>query len=127
MCLDKVTMPRKLKSEGTGYKMFYKTKRGNLKFSYFRKDSLVPTGKWINEKKYRLGRYKERETINAMDGTFYPMGFHLYMNKRLAEAHIYSHYRGVIVPVKFRGACAKGKQLRMNVIIAKEIFIQKEI
>ncbi len=126
MCLTYVTTPKKLKSEGTGYKIFYKTQKGNLKFNYLRRDEIIPTEKWINEKNHRLLIYKKKETINSViGGISYPMGFHVYRNKNLAKKRLFYQYRAVLVPVKFRKACASGKQSGTNVIVAKEIFIPK--
>ena len=126
MCLDIVTTPKNLKSDGIGYKMLYKSRRGKLYFPYFmEKEVPLPVDKWINEKDYRLKRYKRKETISA-DGGCYQMGFHVYRNKGQAEKRT-CFESDIIVRVKFRQAHTRGKQGGLNVIVAKEIFIQSEV
>ena len=125
MCLDTVTTPKKLKSEGTGYKVLYKSRRGMLYFCYFMdKEIPLPIKKWINEKDYRLKQYKRHETISPY-GACYPMGFHIYRNKGDAKKSV-CFDSDVIVPVKFRQAHTTGKQSGKNIVVAKEIFIPKE-
>ena len=125
MCLTYLTTSKKIESEGNGYKIFFKTTRGNLKSSYFHKATILPTEKWINEKDFRIPPYKDKEEITASSGYSYPMGFHIYKNIKRAINHSYSQFRGVVVPVKFRKAHTRGKQCGLNVVVAKEIFIQK--
>ena len=135
MCLEIITTPKKLKSDGTAYKLFQKAPRGNLYFQYSFTGKRVPlpTGKWLNEKDYRSHDNKKIETISAgrlvdLNRTRqYPKGFHAFLNKELAKDYKRNYlHRGVLIPVKFRKACAKGKQRGINVIVAKEIFIPKE-
>ena len=126
MCLDIVRTPKKLKADGIGYKMFRKNRSGNL---YFRhsvgKRVPLPTEKWINEKDYRNHWHKHEETIIAYGHVPYPIGFHIYRNKKLSTGFVYVDC--VLISVKFRKACAKGIQGGINTIVAKEIFIQSEV
>ena len=125
MCLDIVDTPKKLKSDGNGYKMLYKSLRGKLYFCYFmEKEVPLPTEKWINEKDHRTKQYKRQEIISPY-GVCYPMGFHIYKHKRHAKQAV-SFPSDVVVPVKFRQAHTTGKQGKKIVIVAKEIFIPKE-
>lgn len=126
MCLDIITTPKKLKIDGTGYKRLITGRGGKLKFCYnVGKNVALPIGKWIKEKDYRRKDHKYREIISAsFDNKSYPMGFHVYRNKKAAEEMMWG--ARVVVQVKFRKACAKGIQSRNNVIVAKEIFIPKE-
>lgn len=125
MCLDIITTPKKLNTQGMGYKIFHKTKRGNLYFYYsgIGKQVPLPIETWLNEKKYRSSVDKKTETILTTSAS-YPMGFHIYLNKKLVSGCLYG--RDVIVSVKFRKAHTKGKQDGKNIIVAKEIFIPKE-
>ena len=136
MCLEIITTPKKLKSDGKAYKVFKKTVRGNLYFQYSftGKKSPIPTGKWINERDYRNSQSKRIERIGAglrvatKACQFYPKGFHAFLNKEKAKDYMREYlYRGVLIPIKFRKACAKGKQHGQNVIVAKEIFIPSEV
>lgn len=135
MCLEIITTPKKLKSEGTAHKVFRKTTSGNLYFQYSftGKQVSLPTGKWINEKDYRSRDNKQIEKIGAgrivatHPRLFYPKGFHAFLNKEKAKDYVRHYfYRDVLIPIKFRKACAKGKQRGINVIVAKEIFIPKQ-
>lgn len=135
MCLDIITTPKKLKSDGKAYKVFKKTVRGNLYFQYSftGKHVPLPIGKWINEKDYRNCDNKAREKIGAgriiakSPRYFYPKGFHAFLNKEKAKDYVSEYLnKGVLIPIKFRKACAKGRQRNINVIVAKEIFIPKE-
>lgn len=129
MCLDIVDIPKKLKklkSDGNGYKMLYKSLRGKLYFCYYmEKEVPLPIEKWINEKDYRLKQHRKQETISP-HGVCYPMGFHVYKYKRHAKQAT-ALTSDVVVPVRFRQAHTSGKQGGKIVIIAKEIFIQKEV
>ena len=136
MCLDIITTPKKLKSEGIVYKVFRKTKSGKLYFQYLftGKQVALPTGKWLNEKDYRNPHNKRIEKIGSgklVANTHvrcYPKGFHAFLNKELAKDYVRNYlHRDVLIPIKFRKACAKGEQCRINVIVAKEIFIQSEV
>ena len=126
MCLDIVRIPRKLKADGTGYKIFNKTRGGKIYFSYnVGKKVPLPIGKWINEKDYRTRWNRDKERIITPSCVPYPMGFHVYRNKKLSTMFIYCNR--AVISVKFRKACAKGLQGGRNVIVAKEIFIQREV
>ena len=127
MCLDIITTPKKLKPNGTGYKMFHKKNNGDLYFSYrfIGKQVPLPIRKWMNEKDYRKKHNKGKEKIWVRNHESYPMGFHIYLNKKFAEEIMWGS--DVLIPVKFRKAHTKGKQIGINVIVAKEIFIQREV
>lgn len=114
MCLSVVTSrERDRKREGFGWKVFSKSKNGNLFGDCVKGFRRV--GIWLKSKD------------NKSEG--YPLGFHILRTRR--EARFWKAPNEVIRKVKFRDILAEGTQNhwsdfrreQLRIIVAKEMFI----
>ena len=107
---------------GTGYKVF-NGKEGRLYGEYARPGKERRVGVWLKEENFRAQRI---DTGLERDGVKYKRGWHIFLTRKDAVAWsvIHQHVR----KVKFKGIVAMGRtENNRAVIVAKEIFIPKEI
>ncbi|OGM10644.1 hypothetical protein A2Z67_00110 [Candidatus Woesebacteria bacterium RBG_13_36_22] len=124
MCLEKVTH-KNLNLEGYGYKVFRRpyVPGGGLEFLYQGNHKNLPVGKWVNEKKFRnpslYGIYTH--SIQALDGTRYPKGWHIFASKQGAKR--YMNGGRIVKKVEYRKGQTVGYEERFKVIVARFIKI----
>ena len=117
----------------TGYKVFEYTTEGLLSFivpSY----GILPKGKWLDEKEYRLESCRDEDVISikAVDYALeYPMGWHVFTEIDDAKLFALLRYEDedeVIYKVQCKGILAKGVDtLGKKVEVYKYIKISYEM
>ena len=113
--------------DGVGWKVFYKRGR-QLTGDVVGIDRARPRGRWLNEVDYRAGTPHESVP--------YPLGWHVFKNRKDAETYAEGGNGLVCRPVKYRQAIVTGLQAigwrryrgnKVGVlrpcIVAKEIYI----
>jgi hypothetical protein len=124
MCLEKVTSKKDSTRTGIGWKVF----SHNLTGQFVNISTPRPVGEWLDEKDFRTILDLRKRVIKADDRITYPIGWHIWVTKpeaSLDKTVRKVRYRKVIAEGFQSGRFVNGK-LR-KVIIAKEIFICKEI
>lgn len=126
MCLDEIT-DRNPKSEGEGY--ITVARRNKRLYGVFY-GSRRQTGRWLNERDFRIGKSGR---WNSGKGNFisshrsgkYLKGFHIHLSK--AVALFYLNYEPYTVrKVKYRKAIVIGTQSAYDkwpVVVAQEMYI----
>ena len=122
MCLDKVK-ERGLNLEGIGYKIFRTINKGVV--AQFKATPVLATEKWLHESDYREHSYKNRKKIDEI----YLFGWHIYTSKKGAMGRLSCYqlwYPFVVRKVEYKQGHTVGTQDGYKVIVAKQIWIEKE-
>ena len=126
MCLD--TVMAMVVTKHTGWKVFTLgiDRSELLGYSFGRYRSKIrPIGKWINEKDFRIS---DRDTLFSNFGDIeYPLGWHIFDDKRGAEEWMGGSSSGAmtIKKVRYYGVVAVGEQNGYRVIVARYIKIER--
>lgn len=125
MCLETLqNFKVKLNKDGIGigYKVF-KLKAGALYGEIVRKEKVRRVGVWLKERNFRAPKGSNLKMINGK----YKEGWHIFLRRR--SAYDWGIEEGLVIKrIRFRGIVAKGRNVDRNrVIVAKEIFIPKEM
>jgi len=120
MCLRKITRTTNLKQEGIGWKIFRKEYSNIFPMFYYDYDNAIRTGKWINEKEYRVpGISPPKEGF----------GFQIFLRRKdvIHWANL-SGNKEEVRRVRWRKPVARGlySALLFKTIVAKEIFVEEE-
>ena len=125
MCLDKLgDFNVKLNKDGvgTGYKVFNPI-GGKLCGEYARPEKERRVGVWLKERNFRP--LKTNDTIEPI-GKRYERGWHIFLTREAANK--WNSLGQAVRKVKFRGIVTMGRSTNnYKVIVAKEIFIPKEV
>jgi len=125
MCLITV-LKRKPKKTGIGWKVFCVV-NGRLCGEWRSLSRVRPKDKWLKEKAYR-----DSNLVTGQLGgeTRYPLGWHVFKNKKDAELWNNGIFTRGVYRVKYRGAHTQGTQRTgdfiLDCIVAKKIKILKE-
>ena len=124
MCLDRLeNFKVKLNEDGigTGYKVFRMD--GKLYGEFARRTKERRVGVWLKERNFRLLRTSSLQRIKGR----YKQGWHIFLSRQ--SCHEWGvHDNLVITKIKFRNIVATGRNVDNNrVVVAKEIFIPKEV
>ncbi len=117
MCLRWIdSNTEKPEARGFGYKVFDLARSGRL----------LP---WMKSKlrrtAYEMGEWYEAYDFGVLPTQEYPLGFHIFTNKRSAENWWGRHLEGatVVRQVAWRHELARGYEESDSIIVAKEIRI----
>lgn len=123
MCLDRLeNFKVKLHDGiGTGYKVFRMD--GKLYGEFARRTKERRVGVWLKERNFRVLKTSSLVRIKGR----YKHGWHIFLRRKAAyDWGIDTDL--VIRKIKFKGIVATGRNLDHNrVVVAKEIFIPKEV
>lgn len=118
MCLTKIA---KFKPRYVGYKVFLKN--GDEYRPTIIESPVCKMGRWYSDKEDRLLKTEYDETCIR---EIYPTGFHVF--ETLDGAKIWLNTTSeVIVKVRYKKVVAKGYQGRFKVVVAKKIFLEKDL
>ncbi len=126
MCLTTIierstSLKENKKEKGVGWKLFYKSMYG-LSGIYQGNNKYLDEGRWIHELDYRSSEARMRDRLRSDKNGNYPFGWHIYVSKKAAD-HKSSNDQ-VVRKVRYRQARTKGCQDDVQVIVAKEMFIE---
>ena len=148
MCLYKLKKIE-LKTD-VGYKLFIKEPQGLCGISSIRtpkklysllysNNKALETNTWLNEKDYRIN-FRKKDKIITNNQEAYPVGWHIFLNRKDAEYDIREHEWNVIIrKVRFKNVVATGIEKAYNkedseeykkentreyeIVVAKDMFI----
>ena len=122
MCL-RIVLDKEPHYEGKGWKIFKRNYKDELFPTIFTSGGRLPSGKWLNERKYRPKYCSKSGKILPDFGSSYTMGWHIYLQKPSRNSIMNNE---VCLEVKYRYAYCMGKQGGRYVIVAGEIFISRK-
>ena len=125
MCLSKVKdfeVTLNKDGVGTGYKVFRQI-NGKLYGEYARPEKKRRIGVWLKEQNFRPQR--TNDCIEPI-GKKYKRGWHIFLTREAADK--WNSLFLCVRKIKFRGIVTMGRSFnKSRVVVAKEIFIPKEV